>query len=262
MYTGERILPGGKFNVTFQQSLFAYAFVRRVSAGLRVLDVGSGEGYGCAYLAATAAEVVGIDKDGDAVRAASERYAQLNVSYVTADLFRAREALAGRQFDLVCCFQTIEHVDDQDEFLDALVSLTVPGGRVVVTTPNRDMFPTYNPYHVRELDVTSIRALFSRHFPHVELSGVFGDHRVLSYRQSKQKIGNLFLRLDPFGVRDRLPRPLTQALYDRVSFLIKSVSYLRKRREVEEISLENFSLRRDELESALDFLAVGVTASA
>jgi 2-polyprenyl-3-methyl-5-hydroxy-6-metoxy-1,4-benzoquinol methylase len=41
-----------------------------------------------------------------------------------------------RVYDIVTCFNVIEHVLDPLQFLDHLVSCTRPGGYIIITTPN------------------------------------------------------------------------------------------------------------------------------
>ena len=257
MFTGERILPGGKFNVTYQQSLFAYDVVRGWAAGKSILDVGFGEGYGSAYLAEVAREVVGVDYNAATVREATERYARPNLTFKHADVFDLPAELTRKKFDIVCSFQTIEHMDDQERFVKILQAQTAPGGMVIMTTPNRLKFPSFNPYHVREFAPEELRELLSRHFPSVQVHGVFGDAEVLEYRAAKQTLGNLILRVDVLQAREWLPRPFVRGIYGAVSNLLKLASYRSKQAVVDDVTLENFSLSDTNLKESLDLLAVG-----
>lgn len=257
MYTGERILPGGKFNVTYQQSLFAYDVVRKWAVGKSVLDVGFGEGYGSAYFAEIAREVVGVDYDLTTVRKATAKYIRANLTFLQADIFSWSATLQDRTFDIVCSFQTIEHMNDQNRFVEILKACVAPGGTVVVTTPNRLQFPTFNPYHVREFAPEELRELLGQHFSDVRIYGVFGDAKVLEYRAAKQMLGNLILRFDVLQARKWLPRPLVRGVYVVVSNALKLVSYRRKQAQADDITLENFSLSGANLERSLDLLGVG-----
>jgi 2-polyprenyl-3-methyl-5-hydroxy-6-metoxy-1,4-benzoquinol methylase len=42
----------------------------------------------------------------------------------------------GERFDVVVCSEVIEHVEDQNAFIDAISLVTKPGGWLVLTTPN------------------------------------------------------------------------------------------------------------------------------
>lgn len=257
MYTGERIVPGVAFNVTWQQSLFAYDVVRRWAQGKKILDIGSGEGYGSAYLAEVAHEVVGLDSNDQAVESAAAKYKRANLRFITGDLFGLPTAVGNQKFDIICSFQTIEHVRDHDVFLRALKSVAAPQGKVVVTTPNKLKFPTFNPYHLHEFSAEELGKLFARHFQRVELYGVFGDNIVLEYRADKDRIGRLILRLDPWRARHWLPRPFVQTMYGWISWLIKWLAYSKKKQTVTAVTLNNFHMAQTEIDEALDLLVVG-----
>lgn len=257
MYSGERILPKTIFNVTYQQSLVAYEFAKRYAAGKEVLDVASGEGYGTSLLGQTAGRVVGLDYHKEAVANAQARYGNSTVSFTQGNLFNTVEVLQGRRFDVVCCFQTIEHVMDHNKFLAALSSVTKPGGTIIVSTPNKYVFPSFNPYHVHELGYEELQQLFGNHFRDVGYYGVFGDTAVLSYRASKQKIGDTILKMDFLHLRNILPKPLIRTVYAFVSFfIIKQVSLWTHYDQVARLTTENFRVSDNNVHEALDFIAV------
>src|SRR6185436_4270583 len=115
--------------------------------GRSVLDAGCGEGYGAAMLAERAARVVGMDRP-EAVAVARARHRGLNLEYRAQNLERLDEVQD--VFDLVVSFQVIEHVPDPVDFLRGLAGRVAPGGELIVTTPNRLMSVSENPYHLRE----------------------------------------------------------------------------------------------------------------
>ena len=259
MYTGERILPGSVFTVTYYQSLAAYQFIAPLVAGKTVLDVACGEGYGTAALGKVATKSVGIDHDRAAIAAARQKYAAPRVSFRLGSLFSLPTMLEG-PFDMVCCLQTIEHVQDHDAFIEALRSQTKSGGTIVVSTPNKCQFPAFNPYHVHELDLAEATALFARHFNKFEIFGVLGDQAVLNYRMSKQRIGHSVLALDFLHLRTWLPDWLLLPLYQFFShYIIKRFSFWRHRDTVQNITEQNFSIRSTDLAVALDFIVVAHT---
>jgi 2-polyprenyl-6-hydroxyphenyl methylase/3-demethylubiquinone-9 3-methyltransferase len=106
-------------------------------AGLAALDVGCGGGLLCEPLARLGATVSGIDPAPASIDAAARhaRAAGLAIDYRVAT---APQLLAaGRQFDLVCAMEVVEHVADQDAFLQACAALVRPGGGLVLATLNR-----------------------------------------------------------------------------------------------------------------------------
>jgi 2-polyprenyl-3-methyl-5-hydroxy-6-metoxy-1,4-benzoquinol methylase len=73
MQTGERVNPDFP-DANFNNHLKVYQFAAQFVPGKRVLDIGSGTGYGSEYLAAYASSVTGIDYSKTAVRFAQSRY--------------------------------------------------------------------------------------------------------------------------------------------------------------------------------------------
>ena len=74
--TGERTLPDvPEENYWYRRHLVVYRWIAARCAGLRVVDMACGEGYGSAVLAERAAEVVGVDANPEAHEHARLRYA-------------------------------------------------------------------------------------------------------------------------------------------------------------------------------------------
>src|SRR5207245_10874569 len=81
--TGERTLPDVPAeNYWFRRHLAVYEWIGARVAGLRVLDMACGEGYGSEVLSRSAAAVVGVDANPVAIETARLRYRQLNLRVV------------------------------------------------------------------------------------------------------------------------------------------------------------------------------------
>lgn len=136
MFTGERLPDADDdFGVDLERHLAPYRWAAARASGRTVLDVGCGEGYGAALLAASAERVIGTDRS-EATRVAAARHRSANLAF--------REQCDER-FDLVACCQVIEHVPDPVGFLRDLAARVAPGGTLVVTMPNRLMSVSENP---------------------------------------------------------------------------------------------------------------------
>src|SRR5215217_3511512 len=85
-FTGERVIPGRVDLDLWNEHMARYVFAKRFCAGARVLDAGTGAGYGCAALAEDARWAVGFDIAHDAVRYASEQYRRPNTRWLQASL--------------------------------------------------------------------------------------------------------------------------------------------------------------------------------
>lgn len=139
-----------------------------------VADVASGEGYGAALLSDVAAKVVGVDISSDCSRYAEQRYKKRkNLSFVTGSC----EALPLRNhsIDLVTSFETLEHLERQEEMLDEIKRVLKPDGLLLLSSPNRMVYSDGtrppNPYHVRELNWDELNDLLSQRFSQVAYYG-------------------------------------------------------------------------------------------
>jgi SAM-dependent methyltransferase len=151
--TGERTVPGvAEENYWFRRHEAAYRALARYCAGAVVLEAGCGEGYGADLLAQDAAAVVGLDYDELTAQHVAAAYP--SVQAVRGNL--AGLPIRSGSVDVVANLQVIEHLWDQEGFLAECVRVLRPGGRLLVTTPNRITFSPgrdtpLNPFHTREL---------------------------------------------------------------------------------------------------------------
>jgi SAM-dependent methyltransferase len=222
-------------NYWFRRHLVVYEWIARLVAGLDVVDMACGEGYGSDVLAAAARSVVGVDANPEAHEHAALRYVRPNLRFD-----RNLVQTFGDPCDALVFLQTIEHLEDPDAVLAHFLSLLREGGVAFVSTPNLlTLAPpgaqkSQNPWHVREYRAEEFDALCRRHFSSVELYGV--------YHARKLRLHALALALGWDALHPRLR--LTRPFYDRFTPAIDS---------------RDFALRRGEpadLLRALDFVAV------
>ena len=141
-----------------------YRLAAKLAAGKRVLDAGCGTGYGTRLLKdAGASEITGIDVSPTAVAAARERCAEATL--LEGDL--TGTGLAPGSFDLITCFEVIEHLEAQAEVVNELHRLLAPEGVLLISSPNRDVYLTGNPHHLRELTPDELHTLLSSKFSNI-----------------------------------------------------------------------------------------------
>jgi SAM-dependent methyltransferase len=164
----ERFVPAEMAGtLTAAEHWARYLLAARLAPGRDVLDAGCGSGYGTALLArAGARRVLGVDIAPEAVTEA-RAVAPPNAGVVTGDLTALD--VPDASFDLVVCFEVLEHLEAQDALLDELRRVVRPDGLVLVSSPNRDVYLPGNPHHVRELVPGELAALLEARFAHVEL---------------------------------------------------------------------------------------------
>jgi len=253
VYTGERLSGDGdpEFAVDMERHLAAYRFATACAAGRTVLDAGCGEGYGAALLAQAATRVVGLDRV-EAVQTARARHALSNLEYRAHDLERL--GTLGERFDVVLSFQVIEHLVDPTGFLAGLVGCVAPGGTLLVTTPNRLMSVSENPYHLREWTAAELQALAAPVVPGARVRGVHGSPRVLAYERARGEQVQRILRLDRFGLRRLLPETIVKQVFPRLARLVRR--RIGRSGGLHGVGADDFTVRDDDLDHALDLLLV------
>ncbi|MGI8714105.1 MAG: methyltransferase domain-containing protein, partial [Solirubrobacteraceae bacterium] len=141
-----------------------YEFAARLCAGRRVLDLCCGSGYGTAILGAQAREVVGVDNDAATVETARVTLGAPagNVGFELADAITFLRGDLGARFDVVVCFEGLEHLRDLDGALELLRGHAERGMQVVASVPNGKLFAEHNPFHLAEFGYDdAIRAFAS-----------------------------------------------------------------------------------------------------
>jgi SAM-dependent methyltransferase len=179
-----------------------------------VLDVGCGPGFGCPILKrGGAAHVVGLDEQREMTEYAARRYEAPGITFLAGSALDAH--FADGSFDLVTCFEVIEHLARPEPLLNRCLGWLVPGGRLVLSTPNRivhELMGIRWPFHEREYGYSDLLALLEP----------IADRRQLTfYGQNPSVIEHFRLRrgrftpvrsLVPAAVRTLLPRPLLDAV--------------------------------------------------
>jgi 2-polyprenyl-3-methyl-5-hydroxy-6-metoxy-1,4-benzoquinol methylase len=153
----ERFVPDEmREQLTEAEHIGRYSWAMALASGRRVLDAGCGTAYGSAMLAAGAAtSVVGVDR-AESVLASVRGDMPDNVELATADL---RELpFNDDSFDLVVCFEVIEHIAEPGAVLDELTRVLEPNGILLVSSPNRGIYPPGNAHHLHEFTPSELES--------------------------------------------------------------------------------------------------------
>lgn len=244
--TGERAVTGAAgFNPSWQRHVFAYACAGQFLGPGRVLDLGCGTGHSFELLAPR--ESVGVDVDARSL-------ADQARPTVVADMRSL--PFGDATFDSVACMHAIEHVPDAAAVLAEAVRVLRDDGVAIFVTPNRLTFgkpdEIIDPYHYVEYDPDELGTLLAPFFERVEIYGVFGSPRHMALVDGERQRLDKLLAIDPLRLRRLVPRRARQVLYD----LMLTRARRHATPEVLAIDQSDFSLRRDQLDEALDLYAV------
>jgi ubiquinone/menaquinone biosynthesis C-methylase UbiE len=185
-WTGERLVTDVEGVLGVAEHLHRYALACEFVKGKKVLDIASGEGYGSNLLSKNAEHVTGVDISDDAVKHANEKYAKENtLTYRVGSA--SKIPLEDASVDVVTSFETLEHTTEHEEFLQEIKRVLVPGGLLIMSTPDTVLYKPHdpdNPYHVKELTTEEFKTLINNYFN----KSIFLNQRSI--------IGTLIQRID------------------------------------------------------------------
>ena len=138
---------------------FASGFVR----GKRTLDIACGTGYGTEILSHEGSvQVLGVDISLEALMFARKHYASHNVIFLEGN---AEQIPDVGKIDIVISFETIEHLQNPNKFLEGIKRILPKEGMLIISTPIRSKGTLEtepdNPFHVREWNENEFMSLLS-----------------------------------------------------------------------------------------------------
>jgi len=134
-----------------------------------LLDLGCGSGYGCFAIAARYPEihVVGIDCDEEAISRGRETYTLPNLELRVGDAMRWRATIGNDDYDCVISFDSVEHVEHRELYLEGVVEHLTEAGCVMLSTPCGwpvNVVKPHWPGHKIEYSSLSLYDFLSRYF--------------------------------------------------------------------------------------------------
>jgi 2-polyprenyl-3-methyl-5-hydroxy-6-metoxy-1,4-benzoquinol methylase len=165
-FTGERVVPNRTCHAqTMAEHLIRYAFATKYAKVGRILDVACGTGYGLKVMGWLGAEKFGADIDKESVDFSKE----FNQSDFFHTINFERQSLTAYftvgKFELITSFETIEHLDDPNLFLQGIKDCLKDDGKFIYS------IPLANPskYHKVVYTFESAYELITKYFEHEEL---------------------------------------------------------------------------------------------
>lgn len=233
--TAERVSREVTDNFVYQRSRLAYYEAAKRVYG-RVLEIGTGTGYGIEIIAPHAERYVTLDK-----------HCAVDVASLPANVeFRLATVpplpFSDGEFDCVVSFQVIEHIVRDKELVAEVMRVLRKGGKFIVSTPNKPMSLTRNPWHVREYRAEELRTLLSE-FGGVECYGVGGNEKVWEYYEKNRESVHRIMRFDVLKMQWWLPRWILQLPYDVANRLNRRRLHSKNTALTESITMDDYMLQ-------------------
>lgn len=197
-------------NPIHQRLLRAYVLAADLVQG-DLLEVGCGEGRGIDWLMPKVKSYSAIDKIETVIARLREKYPLGNFS---SGNIPPLSSFATNSFDCVVSFQVIEHIQEDKLFLKEISRVLKPGGMALLTTPNRPLSLSRNPWHIREYTAAELKELARPYFANVEMKGITGNEKVMQYHERNRQSVNKLMRWDIFDLQHKLPASLLRVPYE------------------------------------------------
>jgi 2-polyprenyl-3-methyl-5-hydroxy-6-metoxy-1,4-benzoquinol methylase len=221
-FTGEYFIPGKSGERIEADHLERYRFARKFARGKSVLDIACGVGYASQlFIEVGAVSYDGVDINEKLIQYAKNNYATELIRYSVDDICTFK---IDKQFDLISCFETIEHVKNYEAAIQNLYTLLKPGGILLISSPNRLVTSPNattlqdkpsNEFHTQEFIPKELLSILNKNGFTVDSSNIFGQRqRKTVYRNRYYRkilytlFGNPDLKTSPevTQVTEKLPR--------------------------------------------------------
>lgn len=228
-------------NPIHQRLLFAYHSAIPYLQG-EVLELGCGEGRGLDTIAPYCNHYTALDKNAFLLKQLKERYSDFDFIETT---FPPVAQLPSESADTIIAFQVIEHIQKDELFIEEVHRVLRKGGKALISTPNKELSLTRNPWHVREYTPKQLFDLVTKSFSKVLTFGITGDEKVWQYYDNNRKSVQKITRWDILNLQYLLPAPLLRIPYDYLNRKNRNKLMIQSDSLVSGIQLENYSLTSD-----------------
>jgi 2-polyprenyl-3-methyl-5-hydroxy-6-metoxy-1,4-benzoquinol methylase len=128
-YFNELVITGQKFFLPYIDGFI------KITEGLKVLEIGCGEGGILLPFARMGCSVVGVDLDSKKIDVATSIFAEEGADgrFIAQDVFKVKEL--EHEFDLIVCHDVIEHIFEKKEFIAKCELMLKPGGYMFMSFP-------------------------------------------------------------------------------------------------------------------------------
>lgn len=238
----ERLVPGTvEWELYMGNHISRYQFAKeklQVLQCKRVLDAATGVGYGANLLSTVANEIVGVDRDENALKIANQQYRNGRINFIKDDCETME--LVGGSFDAIVSFETLEHLKRPDVFLNRCYALLNDGGSIIISTPNQLVSGHQSKkdweYHEKEYTPEELfKIIESAGFTHIQLFGQYHSKTGRLKSELRSELNrihsNPFMRMGKWiqknfrGIKDRAILPESENDFEIHEFLLPDIDH-------------------------------------
>lgn len=238
-------------NPIHQRLLKAYYAAMPLVHG-NLLEVGCGEGRGVELLSPLCEQYLALDKITEVIEKLSKSHKNVAFRQAIVPPFTGIE---DNTFDVVVSFQVIEHIQEDEFFLNEIFRVLKPGGMAIISTPNIKKTLTRNPWHIREYTAHQLTKLSESIFSKVESKGIGGNKKVMEYYEMNKASVKKITRFDVLNLQYRLPASLLRVPYDIMNRVNRNLLQKSNNGLVSNISHEDY-LVSDKPDESLDLFYI------
>ena len=228
-------------NPLHHRLLSAYVFAEKYING-DVLELGCGEGRGIDIILKKSKSFTAIDKISEVTERLSRKYK--NEKFISSS-FPPLINIDDNSFDTIVTFQVIEHINNDNLFVEEIYRILRPGGKALITTPNIEMTLTRNPWHIREYTSRQLQDLAAKFFTKITMKGIAGNDKIKKYYEENKKSVSKFKRLDILNLEKNLPNFLYKIPYEILNRMNRNKLQANDKSLVSSISTNDYSLQDD-----------------
>lgn len=206
----ERIVPGTvEWEAYYANHICRYTFAKNTlptDQPLTILDAACGVGYGSHFLAENGPwQIFAIDQSNVALETAARYFSKSNVQFLKDDCHTLKHTVPFAPFDAIISFETLEHLEYPEKFLEHCFAVLKTGGTLILSTPNKLVSsPTgemHSKFHEREYTSVELHELLT-HFNFREVT-LFGQQYTEAGKERRQRRNEFYNQKRNFFSRVR-----------------------------------------------------------
>lgn len=135
--------------------------------GKKLLDVGCGNGAFLSFAEKMGYDVTGLDFNRYSIEAGKQAFGLEKLYSCTVEDFALK--FPSEKFDVITCFEVLEHLDKPNQFMQTLKGLLKSQGYIAMSVPNRYTFlnpigeSNYPPHHITRWSYKALGHFFNSH---------------------------------------------------------------------------------------------------